>query len=238
MQKYKSEFDEFLILDRLPLTGKAISELIDNMFGKECSFHITDIEALKSKIAVCYSNNKKTLIISELSTEIDSLNDCINLLRDICFIQSFQANIHCLIYTAVKDPIILREVLKIKPNGIVLRTEPLTEFKNLILKIKPVCRQTILSLMVSSLIFTIESLHLTTAEFTWLISQVDGLNVVDTSNFLSRDIRTISHHRRAVMLKVGIKSTYDINIWLGKMQCSLGNYNGSVKLAPQFINTF
>jgi len=217
-------YEVVLILDRLMLTGKIIVDEVNKLAGRHCSLHALNISSLREVLLSPIMRRKKILVIAELVTDSDSLHDGFTFIDELTYLSEIIGLHRCMIYTALREPLLLQAIVDKRPDAIVLRDESMQVFRKYLQSMCIKSAHTLLSPAVSTVLQQNVVRKLSPRELLWVLMQLNDSSLSGVARRLHRSEKTVSTHRRAVAERLGLQNSLEINRWLGKIQQSLGNY--------------
>ncbi|WP_167796682.1 response regulator transcription factor [Serratia proteamaculans] len=223
-------YEYVLILERNALFAHAIATVVTESTCLPASDiqHVSSIMHLRSKIMSKKFTGKTVLIIAELVTDVDGLRNGFELIK---FLTAQEKNGNrqygVVVYTGLREAILIKGLVVSGPDAIVLRDEPFAEFEKIIAGLcLPGMDIKLSSGTRKKLSGTEETL--TAAEQAWLIAEIDSGDPTAAAIKLHCSRKTVSTHRISVAKKLGLRKRTDFCHWLGEIQCSLGYFNGRI----------
>jgi len=217
-------YEMVFILDRLTLTGGVIVDEVNRLAGRHCSLHALNISTLREVLLSPAMRRKKILVIAELVTDFDSLHDGFTFLDELTYLSEIIGRHCCMVYTALREPLLLQAIVDKRPDAIVRRDESMLVFRKYLQSMCSKSTHTLMSPAVSKVLQKNIVRKLSPRELLWVLMQLNDPSLSGVARQLHRSEKTISTHRRAVAERLGLKNSLEINRWLGKIQQSLGNY--------------
>lgn len=213
-----------IILDRLDLTGNAIKSIVSQCVKTKKILHVNSISQVRSILISALKDQSEVFIIMELATDEDTLKSSYQFLNEISALRYSTGRHSVMVYTALEDPVILNAIFKLRPNAVIQRSESLSVFRDFVTNLSTSKTKMRLSPEVAAIKSSDYKINL--KELEGILAQASGDSLTSASVKFKCDYKNLSHHRQIFAKRVGIKNTLEINRWLGKVQCSLGNYSG------------
>lgn len=214
-----------IILDRLELSGKAIEHIVSQCVTTKKILHVNTISQVRPILIAALKEESEVFIIMELATDEDTLKNSYQFLNEISSLRYATGRYGVMVYTALQDPIILNAIFKLRPDSVMLRKESLSVFREFMTNLSlPKTKKMRLSPEVAAIKSSIYKINL--KELDGILAQASGDTLTSAAKKSHCDYKNLSHHRQIFAKRIGIKNTLEINRWLGKVQCSLGNYVG------------
>jgi len=218
-------YEMVLILDRLTLTGKTIVDEVNRLAGRHCSLHALNIATIREVLFSPIMRRKKILVIAELATDFDSLHDGFTFLDELTCLGEIIGRHHCMVYTALREPLLLQAILDKQPEAIVRRDESMLVFRKYLQSMCIKSTHTLMSPAVSEALQKNTVRKLSPRELLWVLMQLNDSSLSGVARQLDRSEKTVSTHRRTVAKMLGLQNSLEIKRWLGKIQESLGIYH-------------
>ncbi|MFZ4834017.1 LuxR C-terminal-related transcriptional regulator [Rouxiella sp. Mn2063] len=217
-------YEMVLILDRLTLTGRVIVDEVNKLAGRHCALHALNIATLREVIISPVMRRKNILVIAELSTDFDSIHDGFNFLDELTCLSAIIGRHRCMVYTALREPLLLQAIVDKQPDAIVRRDESMSVFRKSLQSVCAKSRHTLMSPAVSSALQENDVRKLSPRELLWVLMQLNDSSLSGVARRLHRSEKTVSTHRRAVAERLGLQNSLEINRWLGQIQDSMGSH--------------
>lgn len=213
-----------IILDRLELTGKAIANIVSQCVKTKKILHVNSISQVRPILISALKDETEVFIIMELATDEDTLKNSYQFLNEISTLRSATGRYGVMVYTALQDPIILNALFRLRPDAVILRKESLSILREFMKDLSLSKTKMRLSPEVEAIKSSDYKINL--KEIEGILAQASGETLTSAAMRSHSNYKSLSHHRQIFAKRSGIKNTLEINRWLGKVQCSLGNYVG------------
>jgi DNA-binding NarL/FixJ family response regulator len=213
-----------IILDRLELSGKAIEHIVSQCVKTKKILHVNSISQVRPILITALKEKSEVFIIMELATDEDTLKNSYQFLNEISALRYATGRYGVMVYTALQDPVILNAIFKLRPDSIVLRKESLSVLREFMTNLSLSKTKMRLSPEVAAIKSSDYKINL--KELEGILAQASGDTLTSAAMRSQSNYKSLSHHRQIFAKRTGIKNTLEINRWLGKIQCSLGNYVG------------
>lgn len=204
-------FDHVLVVDRLALTGMALSGLAGQVFRHARCEHVTTYADM-DRYLVRYTG-KRMLIIMELFTEVDSMSSGLARLNRLGMLAPLR---HCqvMVCTDLISPQLLRLVTEHRPAALALRTDPLAALQVCMLKANARSHAPVLSPRVQAAMQPFRTTKFTARELQWLISQIEGMGLEKSARMMGIKYSTSVGYGMRVAEHLGLSGRRAFIQWI------------------------
>jgi hypothetical protein len=209
MENLNFSYERVLVMDNIYYSAIGLCAFIDSLAGHSISLRVMTFSALKKKLLASHEGQGRILIITELMSESESLAEGLAFLKFAK--DEWPADQYSIIvFTRLRDPVLLAAAVNLQPMGIVHRTEALHALSHLIFSSADSSPGALMSPFITRKVGQVGGVRLPQRELQWFVLQTEKIGLNETAKRMGISYKTAATYRKRVSLRLQL-SLREIN---------------------------
>lgn len=209
MENLNFSYEQVLVMDTIYYSAVGLCAFIDSLAGRSISLRVMTLSALQKQVSARHGEPGRVLVITELTSESETLAEGLAFLKFAK--DEWPADQYSIIvFTRLRDPLLLAAVANLQPMGIVHRAEAINILSKLIFSSADSSSGTIMSPLITREVGQVSGVRLPQRELQWFVLQTEKIGLNETARRMGISYKTAATYRKRISVRLQL-SLREIN---------------------------